>query len=144
MKSRNITKIIVHCSAGSQKNSAAEIVNYHLRSRKAGGRGWRAPGYHYIIEADGRIVRTWPEESVSNGVRGHNSDSINVCYVGGVDLTRSNHPPVDNRTPQQKASLLSLLKDLRLRYPRARIYGHRDFAPKACPSFDAGTEYSAI
>lgn len=141
---RTIDKIIVHCSAGNQKNTAKDIIAYHLMPAVLGGRGWKAPGYHYIIEADGQTLRTWPEESISNGCKGHNAHAINVCYIGGVDITKPGYPPVDNRTPAQKAALLRLLKSLRLKYPKARIHGHRDFAAKACPSFDATAEYAGI
>ena len=81
---------------------------------------------------------------MSNGCYGQNQHAITVCYVGGVDTTKRGLPPIDNRTPEQKKSLLSLLKILRKKYPEARIYGHRDFAKKACPSFDAKTEYASL
>ena len=29
-------------------------------------------------------------------------------------------------------------------YPEAEIHGHRDFARKACPSFDATEEYKYL
>lgn len=141
---RKIDKIIVHCTAGSQRNTAKDIVDYHLRAKSRGGRGWKTPGYHYIIEADGKIVNSVPEERVSNGVYGHNATSINVCYIGGVDTTKPGLPPLDNRTPEQKASLTSLLRLLKKKYPQAGIYGHRDFAAKACPSFDAKEEYQGL
>ena len=65
---------------------------------------------------------------------------------------------VDNRTDAQKASLISLLKELKGRYPKAVIQGHRDFSPdtngngiidpweriKECPCFDAKIEYKDI
>lgn len=141
---RNIKEIIVHCSAGSQSNTAADIVAYHTRAVSKGGRGWTTPGYHYIVEADGNVVNTVAEDRISNGCKGHNATAINVCYIGGVDVTKKGLPPVDNRTPAQKASLLALLLKLKAKYPQAKIYGHRDFAPKACPSFDAKTEYRNI
>lgn len=141
---RKIDKIIVHCTAGNQSNTAADIVRYHTSPKSRGGNGWKVAGYHYIIEASGKIVNTVPEETVSNGCYGQNSHAINVCYVGGVDLNDRKLPPLDNRTPEQKKSLLSLLKALRKKYPEAKIYGHRDFAKKACPSFDAKTEYAGL
>lgn len=141
---RQIDKIIVHCSAGSQNNTAADIVAYHTRPVSKGGRGWSVPGYHYIIEADGKTVSTVAEDRISNGCKGHNATAINVCYTGGVDTTKKDLPPMDNRTSAQKAALLRLLRELRRRYPRARICGHRDLAPKACPSFDAKTEYKDL
>jgi N-acetylmuramoyl-L-alanine amidase len=50
----------------------------------------------------------------------------------------------DTRTEAQKESLLLLLKTLKKLHPEAVIYGHRDFSSKACPSFDAKTEYADI
>lgn len=141
---RKIERIFVHCSAGSQSNTAKDIVDYHTRPKSRGGRGWVNPGYHYIVEADGKIVNTHPEEKVSNGVQGYNATAINVCYVGGVDTSKPGLPPVDNRTAAQKASLLSLLRMLKKKYPEAKIHSHRDFAAKACPSFDATKEYAGL
>ncbi len=139
---RKINKIIVHCSAGNINNTAADIVRFHTGPVSKGGRGWKSPGYHFFIEKDGTVVQLVPVEKISNGVVGHNSDSINVCYAGGVDQ-ESFKIPIDTRTPQQKTALLALLKDLKAKY-RCPVYGHRDFAPKACPSFDAKTEYKDI
>ena len=67
--------------------------------------------------------------------------SVGVAYVGGLD-TKGN--PKDTRTDAQKRSMLSLLTDLRRRYPEAKIYGHRDFAAKACPCFGATKEYAHL
>ena len=141
---RTIDKIIVHCTAGSQKNTAADVVRLHTMPKSRGGNGWKVAGYHYIIEASGKIVSTVPDAQVSNGCYGQNQHSINVCYIGGVDMTTRGLSPLDNRTPEQKKSHINLLKALRKKYPEARIYGHRDFAKKACPSFDAKTEYASL
>ncbi len=65
------------------------------------------PGYHFIVMPDGEIVSLLPIEQVSNGVAGFNSVLINIAYLGGVD---AKNVPQDTRTPQQKASLLKLLK----------------------------------
>jgi N-acetylmuramoyl-L-alanine amidase len=40
--------------------------------------------------------------------------------------------------------LKEFLIELKRLYPNAKIYGHRDFAAKACPSFDAKAEYSSL
>lgn len=141
---RDIKYIMVHCSAGNQNAKAADVLAFFLAPVAKKGRGWKAPGYHYFIEADGTIVEMWPEDKISNGVKGYNSVSINVAYAGGVNLSVKGNPPVDNRTPQQKAALLSLLKALKAKYPKAEIHSHRDFANKACPSFDATAEYASL
>ena len=101
------------------------------------------PGYHYIIKNNGAVVQLLPEHLISNGVAGYNSNSIHICYIGGIDAAGK---PKDTRTPYQKNALIVALKILRRRYPKAVIQGHHDFpnVAKACPSFDAKKEYSNI
>ena len=75
-----------------------------------------------------------------------NPVTINVCWIGGVDTSKKELLPVDNRTPAQKVSLRALLADLKKQFPNAIIQGHRDFpnVHKACPCFDAKSEYSDL
>jgi N-acetylmuramoyl-L-alanine amidase len=76
-----------------------------------------------------------------------NCSSISICYVGGVESERNEdgkYEAKDTRTPEQKETMLELLHVLRKIYPEAKIHSHRDFAAKACPSFDATTEYCNI
>lgn len=139
---RAIKYIVVHCTAGSQKNTAADVVDYHLRVK-----GWSKPGYHYIVEPDGFVVNTHPIEASSNGVGAKlNPVAINVCYIGGVDTSTKELRPIDNRTEAQKRSLRELLTALRRQFPTAKICGHRDLpgVAKDCPSFDATKEYADI
>lgn len=139
---RKIERIFVHCTAGSQKTTLKQLENEFK------AKGWKSPGYHYVVFPDGKIEQMLDESKVSNGVRGYNSTSINVSYVGGVD---SKLKPIDNRTDAQKASLITLLTELKSRYPDAHIMGHRDVwgkDPKKwqkwCPCFDAEAEYAEI
>jgi len=136
---RNIKYIAVHCTASSQKWGVNDLKMEFRR------KGWKNPGYHYVVTADGVIHQMLDEDKVSNGVRGYNTTTINVAYVGGVDM-EDKLKPIDNRTEAQKKSLLSLLKLLRKRYPTAKIQGHRDFpkVAKACPCFDAKAEYKEL
>ena len=39
--------------------------------------------------------------------------------------------------------VLDLLDELKAQFPEAEVYGHRDFAAKACPCFDARREYAS-
>ena len=139
---RKIERIFVHCTAGSQKTTLKQLENEFK------AKGWKSPGYHYVVFPDGKIEQMLDESKVSNGVRGFNSTSINVSYVGGVD---SKLKPIDNRTKAQKASLIKILTELKSRYPEAKIMGHRDIwgkDPKKwqkwCPCFDAEEEYKEI
>lgn len=71
----------------------------------------------------------------TNGVKGHNHDSVHISYIGGIDKAGK---PKDTRTPEQIASMIALIKMLKEIYPDADVLGHRDFpgVKKACPSFD--------
>ncbi|MBF1434407.1 MAG: N-acetylmuramoyl-L-alanine amidase [Prevotella nanceiensis] len=146
---RNIKYIAVHCTASSQHATIKELLLEFKR------KGWSKPGYHYIVDVSGKVFNTLSEDEVSNGVKGFNSNLINVAYIGGIDTKGK---PVDNRTEEQKKSLLLLLKALKKKYPNAIIQGHRDFSPdtnkngivdpweriKACPCFDAKVEYKNL
>lgn len=134
---RNIKEIIVHCTATPEGRPVTikEITNWHKQ------RGFSTIGYHYVVMLDGS-VQNGRDVNVSGAhCTNHNSISIGVCYVGGCD---KNMNAKDTRTDAQKRALLDLLKRLRTMYPTAKIYGHRDFANKACPSFDARNEYKNI
>lgn len=135
---RKINEIIVHCAATPEgKNfKAADIDRWH-RERKM-----KCIGYHYVVDLDGTVEPGRPESEIGAHCLGHNQYSIGVCYVGG--LAADGRTPKDTRTAAQKEALLALLKKLRAKYPKASIHGHRDFAAKACPSFDATTEYKNI
>lgn len=135
---RSIDEIIVHCSATAEGKdfTISDITRWHRQ------RGFTTIGYHYVVYRDGSI-HTGRDVNVAGAhCTGHNTNSIGVCYIGGCDV--DGRSPKDTRTEAQKASLFKLLKDLKCLYPNAKIRGHRDFASKACPSFDATKEYRTI
>lgn len=140
MNQRTIKYIVVHCTAGAQTAGVKEVLQVFK------SRGWSRPGYHYLITADGAIHQLLDESQISNGVKGYNKVTINVAYTGGVDISQRKLPAMDNRTEAQKASLVKLLRILKQRYPSAQVQGHRDFpgVAKACPSFDAKSEYKNL
>lgn len=135
---REVKFLAVHCTATPQTATVSSIQNYWRNILK-----WKMPGYHFIIKPDGEVVQLLEIEKVSNGVKGFNSVSINISYIGGVD---GQNKPIDNRTPAQKKALLDLLKKLKKQFPKAVIQGHRDFpeVKKACPSFNAKEEYKNL
>ena len=135
---RNIKEIIVHCTATpeSRDYTVDDIRQWHKRQ------GWSDIGYHYVVYRDGTVHEGRDVDISGAHCTGHNANSIGVVYVGGV--SSDGKTPKDTRTDLQKAALLSLLLDLRKLYPKAEIHGHRDFANKACPSFDATREYRKV
>jgi len=132
-------KIIVHCSATREGDNSidAEVID---RWHKA--RGWKGIGYHYVILIDGTIQKGRNLDRCGAHTKGLNCKSWGICYIGGVES--DGKTPKDTRTDAQKESMLILLKKLKKMQPQAEIRGHRDFAPKACPSFDATEEYKDL
>lgn len=136
--SREIKEIIVHCAATPEGKSftTEDITRWHKE------RGFDDIGYHYVIYLDGSIHLGRDINKPGAHCTGHNSKSIGICYIGGV--SKDGKTAKDTRTKEQKESLLELLKELKVVYPNAKIYGHRDFAKKDCPSFNASVEYKNI
>jgi len=134
---REISWIVIHCTATQPNTKKESILNYWKNTLK-----WKSVGYHRLIDANGIIHELARYEQVTNGVKGYNSNSIHFSYIGGVDEFNN---PKDTRTLKQKESLLYLIKQAKKQFPNAIVQGHRDFgAKKACPSFDAKSEYENI
>ena len=135
---RTINEIIIHCSATPEGRevSIEEIRRWHRQ------RNFADIGYHYVIHLDGRIENGRDVDISGAHCTGHNANSIGVVYVGGCG--KDGKTPKDTRTDDQKESLAALLMDLKKIYPLAKIHGHRDFANKACPSFDSTIEYRIL
>lgn len=130
---REIKYIVLHCTATSPKTSVQSILNYWKDVMK-----WKTPGYHFLIEAGGKIHNLVPIEKISNGVAGFNAQSIHISYVGGIDAKGN---AKDTRTPEQLKQMIELIKKHKAMFPKAEVKGHRDFVgvSKACPSFDVKT-----
>ena len=134
---RTINEIIVHCTAtrAAQKVTVADVTHWHKQ------RGFKTIGYHFLVDQAGNVFPGRPVEQIGAHCQGHNAKSIGIVYCGGLDV---NGKPADTRTDAQRAALLGLLSELKQKYPSASIHGHRDFAAKACPCFDATKEYAAL
>lgn len=129
---RQIKKIVVHYSATyeDQDLGVDDIRSMHKK------RGFNDVGYHYVVKRDGTVQKGRPESVVGAHVAGKNSDSIGVCGIGGLNRATGPNVGVKNWTPAQEAAILTLLKDLKRRYPGADVVGHRDLAATLCPGFD--------
>ena len=134
---RQIRKIIIHCTATPEGRDvdAEEINRWHKN------RGFSQIGYHYVIKLDGTIEEGRSVHMVGAHTKGHNTGSLGIVYVGGID---SKKKAKDTRTPEQDIALTNLLTYLISKYPDATIHGHNEFANKACPSFDVQEEYSFL
>ena len=132
---RPISEIIVHCTATPEGRpvTVKEIDSWHR------ARGWSGIGYHRVVHLDGSRENGRPIEKIGAHVEGHNTGTIGVVYVGGVEA--DGKTAKDTRTPAQKSALATELLDLSHRFGVVKITGHRDYANKACPSFDATSQY---
>lgn len=133
---RFINDIIVHCTATlpGQDVGVAEVTQWHR------ARGWKNIGYHYLVRLDGSVEKGRPASQPGAHCYGHNAHSVGVAYVGGLD---GEGRPKDTRTEAQRRAMLKLLADLTRMY-RCRIHGHRDYAQRDCPCFDAAREYEGL
>lgn len=138
--SRNITQIIVHCSASSFGD--AETINkWHIERKMS------SIGYHFVILngcrsahsdpasiLDGKIETGRPVEQIGAHCIEENHNSIGICLIG------------ENRfTDKQFKSLDSLLSDLMKKYniPIENVRGHYETDSgkkqgKTCPNFGYG------
>lgn len=139
---RNISEIIVHCTATRPDwmegktaiQKTAEIRRWHK------GRGWRDIGYHFLIDRDGLVVEGRPVEQVGAHVRGRNAASIGVSLFGGHGSSERDQFG-DNFTEAQEASLRGLISTLKGKYGDVAISGHNQWASKACPGFHVPSWY---
>lgn len=130
---RNIKYLFVHCTGTQPEATVKGILDYWKYNK-----GWKAPGYHFLIDRFGKVHNLLSIDEISNGVQGFNRIGINFCYIGGIDRNGS---AKDTRTPEQVDKLINLLVFHKLKFPVAKIRGHRDMpnVNKACPSFDVRT-----
>lgn len=135
---RKINEVIIHCSATPEGKdfTVADIDRWHRQ------RGFRKIGYHYVVYRDGTYHAGRGLEEIGAHCTGHNSASIGICYIGGV--AKDGKTPKDTRTDAQKRTLITLIRAMKAKYPGIKVFGHRNFSSKACPSFDAKEEYKSI
>ena len=95
------------------------------------------------MKAKSKIEPGHPEFMIGAHCLNHNAHSIGICYEGGLDIRGQ---PADTRTPEQKAALRWLLRQLHRAYPQALIVGHHDLNPqKACPCIEnVAREYADL
>ncbi|MGX2951434.1 N-acetylmuramoyl-L-alanine amidase [Ursidibacter sp. B-7004-1] len=158
-----ILKIVIHCSAtrngkalGTTKETAAQVIDRWHKERGYKRQSHAVKhfnphlahiGYHFIIDVDGTVETGRQVGETGAHVKGHNSNSVGICLVGGITASGKNH---GEYTEAQWHALHNLLRQLEANHPRAKICGHRDLSPdlngdgtvtpnewlKACPCFD--------
>ena len=139
MREKDVKKIILHCSASqdSLDIGSREIKILHMLDKRqkvewngtmVNGKGWTDIGYHYVIRRSGMVERGRPLDKMGAHVRGHNNDSIGICWIGLNDMTT-----------KQLRSLKVIVKTLMMKYNLDidDVFGHYEFdSGKTCPNID--------
>ena len=136
---RAINEIIIHCSATrptwmaghSMAAKVQEIARWHT------DRGWKAIGYHWLIDRNGEVAAGRPEHIVGAHVKGRNAHSIGVCLLGGHGADAYDEF-YDHFTVEQKDALLNLIDEMENRWDISKISGHNEYSAKGCPGFQVG------
>lgn len=120
---RKITKIVFHCSASDNPTQDIKDIRHYHKAIK----GWSDVGYHYFIKKDGTIQPGRPISKMGAHVRGHNRDSIGVCFAGLNRFTKAQMVAAHK--------VLGIIKEqVGKRLP---LYPHNHFTNrKTCPNFD--------
>lgn len=137
---RRIDTIVCHYSATyeDQDIGAMEIDKMHK------ARGWKGVGYHYVIRLNGRIERGRSDDQIGAHVAGQNAHSIGICTIGGLRRATGANVGHDTRTAAQKETQAQLIRDLLVKYPGARVVGHKDLAATQCPAYDVAAWWAAV
>lgn len=135
---RKVDYLAIHCTATLQTATITAIKNYWTNTL-----GWKNPGYHIIVKPCGEISILHDFNSLANGVRGYNSNSIHISYIGGVENKNGKLVPVDNITEDQFKAMDNIIKAFQIKIPNLKVQGHRDFpnVTKACPCFDTKIKF---
>lgn len=131
---RHIHSIVIHYSATNYTTDfdVHDVTAWHLQ------RGFNDVGYHYIVKLDGTIQSGRPLDKVGAHVKGKNTGTIGICYIGGLI---SPEEATDTRTQAQKMALRYLVASLRTVLQRdLKVVGHNDLANTLCPGFSVTSE----
>jgi N-acetyl-anhydromuramyl-L-alanine amidase AmpD len=128
---RQINRIIIHMSytPPSMDIGAARIREWH------GERGFKDVGYHFVIRRNGVVENGRPVEQQGAHTLGQNVDSIGIVLIGGKKENENDWEC--NYTSCQWRALDRLCRDLIVKYKITDISGHKDWAARGCPGFNA-------
>lgn len=143
--------IVVHYSASFIDTEYA----YKTLEADHISRGYREAGYHYYItrERPGKPAKIYAGRDLTQPGRfemgahskGENGGSIGICFEGG--LTRADpHTGKNTLTPSQTDLLVKKIRELKRRFPKAIVEGHRDMpgAATQCPGFDVAVWWAGV
>lgn len=117
-KRSTINMIVLH-HAEASSCTAQQIHAWHIAN------GWSGFGYHFFINKKGEIFRGRPENVIGAHAKGHNSNSIGICFEGAYN--KQIMPEEQIKAGQE---LISYLKK---KYNIFSIKKHSDLCETDCP-----------
>lgn len=116
--------IVLHHRAGD--GDAISIHKEHLNLSYSG------IGYHFYIRKNGQVYSGRPVDMTGAHAKGYNSSSVGICFEGNFENEKV--------SDEQKISGRELIKNLKEKYPMAKVVCHRDLNPTLCPgkNFEKG------
>jgi len=137
---RDITEIVIHATETytNKDLGAVEINNLQVEL------GHEGIGYHYVIRRDGRLQRGRPVNRIGEhaSTNGHDTYSIGIAMVGGLNVSSGENNATDYRSSQsftreQFTTLEKFVNSYYRRYPGGQVFGHNDIdAQELDPYFD--------
>ena len=123
-----IRRVVIHHSASPRTTSPDAIRNWHET------KGWRAVGYHYLIDHRGKTHVGRPLPEMGAHAKGANRDSIGICVIG------NNAELGQEWNTLQRHALIELCKALLGVFPGLTFHAHKDVGSTKtrCPGCDIG------
>jgi N-acetylmuramoyl-L-alanine amidase len=124
-------RLILHCSDtpdDGDRYGFKDINEWHKENGWLDHSSGVSCGYHYVIRRTGVVETGRPETSFGAHCRGHNTNTLGICYIGTAKMTQ-----------MQVDSLINLYKAIYTRHhiPPEQVYGHYEFnSGKKCPNQD--------
>lgn len=134
-----VREVVIHTSATPANwhagKTAEQMRDEIRRQHTSPPNNWRDIGYHWVIAPDGTRAPGRLETTPGAHVKGRNTGTLGVCLVPVAWVDRMGTFE-DWYTPEQKASLRRLLREIARRADIQTISGHNQYANKLCPGFD--------
>lgn len=124
-KVSDVRRIFWHYTA-VRRQSRAFITGHENYWRNT--LGWDRGGYHYYIDADGKIYQNYNHNRITWGVSNQNWDAVHISVEANS---------VSNYSPAQISARDWLTRRLmkQLNVPASMVFGHNEAQSTACPGY---------
>ncbi len=117
-----IQQIVIHHTGADPSIGIEAIAGKHVHEL-----GWPGIGYHFVIDAEGRIYQTNDLTTISFHARQANPTTVGIAFGGNFDEA----VPTDAQLESGGRLCAYLLRELSL--PIENVRGHKAFVSTECP-----------